>query len=409
MRLSDYVAAYFVEKKCDQVFMITGGGAMHLNDALGKSGMSCIFNHHEQACAIAAEAYYRVSNKIALVNVTSGPGGTNAITGVYGAWVDSASMIVLSGQVKRETMLGFYEDKNLRQLGDQEIDIISLVESITKYAVTVWDKSDIRYILDKAWHLATTGRPGPVWIDIPLDVQASDIDPASLKSYQPHVHDNHQVNDVLYSQINVLFSQLENHERPVFYLGTGVHISGQKNNIVEFCNKYSFPIVTAWNNNDLVDDENISYIGRPGTVGDRAGNFVVQHADILVVLGSRLNIRQISYNWENFAPKAYKVMVDIDSSELFKPTLKIDFPIHADLKDFIPALLRKGEHQLLKQKPKFSSWLAWCKKQKDRFKIPERFHLPEEDGTINPYRFMYELSKHFKEGNIQLLPMEVLV
>ncbi|WP_024850572.1 thiamine pyrophosphate-binding protein [Hydrogenovibrio kuenenii] len=396
MRLSDYVADFFVKKGCEHVFMVTGGGAMHLNDSLGKSDLTCVFNHHEQACAIAAEGYYRVSNKVPLVNVTSGPGGTNAITGVYGAWVDSASMIVISGQVKRETMVGYYPDLNLRQLGDQELDIIPLVDSITKYAVTVWDKNQIRYVLEKAWFEVTNGRPGPVWIDIPLDIQGAQIDPETLVGFEVVQHKNAQTKQRLVTQAKEVFSKIKNSKRPLLYLGTGVHISGQKENVLNFSRKHNIPVVTAWNNNDLVPDSHPCYVGRPGTVGDRAGNFAVQASDCLVVLGSRLNIRQISYNWENFAPNAHVIMVDIDSNELFKPTLNVDFPINADLKNFM-ACLPGGEQPIGNEE-----WLNWCIERRDKYKMANEEHLPEKSNAVNPYRFMHELSKYLSEDQITI-------
>jgi len=339
MRVADYIAQT-IKKYSNTIYMVTGGGAMHLNDAFGKSGIDIVFCHHEQACAIAAEAHARITNKIQFINVTTGPGGINALNGVFGAWTDSIPMLVVSGQVKRETIVGTYgKPGGWRQLGDQEADVISMAKGITKYSICVDKIEDIRYHLEKAIYLAQTGRPGPCWIDIPIDIQATQIVPEELKGYTPENIPN-KINS---KQYNEILDLIKNSRRPVIYIGSGVHLSNTKNDVIKFAESLGIPIVTAWNSNDLIPDSHPLYVGRPGTIGNRSGNFVVQSSDLLMVLGSRLNIRLVSYNWKSFAPKAYKIGVDIDEKELNKPTCNFDMKVVMDLKEFVPSMINLVE------------------------------------------------------------------
>jgi len=311
MKLSDFVARRVADSGITQVFMMTGGGAMHLNDSFGfEPRLRCLFNHHEQACAIAAEGHARVSGRPALLNVTTGPGGVNALTGVHGAWTDSIPMLIVSGQVKRETMAGHYDIPGLRQLGDQEIDIVRMAKGITKYAEVITDPASIRLALDKALHLATHGRPGPCWLDIPIDVQAAQIDPDRLKRYEgaPAVPDLR----VLERQCAEVLARLTAAERPVILVGTGVRLAGALDLFDAVSRKLGIPVAPAWTAIDQVASDDPLFCGRTGTIGDRAGNFSVQNADVLLVIGSRLNIRQVSYNWESFARNAFKIQVDVD-------------------------------------------------------------------------------------------------
>ncbi|OIQ88012.1 acetolactate synthase large subunit [mine drainage metagenome] len=395
IKLSDYVAQKVVDLGVRHVFMVTGGGAMHLNHSLGTHpDIECIFNHHEQACAIGAEAYYRLSNRLPLVNVTSGPGGTNAITGVYGAFVDSIGMVVISGQVKWETTVRS-TGLPLRQYGDQELDIEELVRPVTKYAAMVTDPQTIRYHLEKAFYLARAGRPGPCWLDIPLNVQASKIDPEGLVGFDPGVLDEpwKGANNACISQ--EIFTKIQAAKRPVVLVGSGVRLSGQHEAFLALIDKLGIPVVTAWNAHDALWNTHPYYAGRPGTIGDRAGNFVVQNADLLLILGSRLNIRQVSYNWQSFAREAYKIWIDIDALELQKPSVRPDMPIQADLKDLIPALAAApypgptADH---------SNWLDWSKERMRRYPIvrPEYWDNPR----INPYCFMHTLFEQLEEDQI---------
>ncbi len=288
MKLSAWLAQKIVDLGISDVFAVTGGGAMHLNYALGTHPqLNCVYNHHEQACAMAADAYYRLSNRPALVNVTSGPGGTNAITGVYGAYVDSIGMLVVSGQVKRETTVR-HSGLPLRQFGDQELDIEPLVRPITKYCTMVTDPDTIRYHLEKAIYLATTGRPGPCWLDIPLDVQAANIDPSSLAGFDPAEIEEPWKKSDLRAAAATIFDEVAGAKRPVVLVGAGVRLSGRYAEFIRFIEKLGVPVVTAWNAHDALWNAHPLYCGLPGTIGDRGGNFTVQNADLLLVLGSRL-------------------------------------------------------------------------------------------------------------------------
>ncbi len=395
MKLSDYVAQKIVDYGIRHVFMVTGGGAMHLNHSFGThKELECTFNHHEQACAIGAEAYTRLSNRLAVVNVTSGPGGTNAITGVYGAYVDSIAMLVISGQVKWETTVRS-TGLPLRQYGDQELDIEELVRPITKYCFMVTDPESIRYHLEKALYLATSGRPGPVWLDIPLNVQASKINPEILKGFDPKELDEPWKKTNLTDAAKQTLEKIKNAKRPVIFAGGGVRISGQHEGFIKLVEKLGIPIVTGWNAHDVIWNNHPHYAGRPGTIGDRAGNFAVQNADLLLILGSRLNIRQVSYNWQSFAREAYKIWVDIDPLELQKPNVKPNMPVLASLGDFIPALLSESYSGSTKE---HQDWLQWCKERQKRFPavLPEYWN----NERVNPYCFMEVLFKQLEKGQV---------
>ncbi|MEA3641489.1 MAG: thiamine pyrophosphate-binding protein [Lamprobacter sp.] len=395
MKLSDYVAQKVVELGIHQVFMITGGGAMHLNQSLGNHpSLHCLFNHHEQASAMAAESYYRLTNRPAVVNVTSGPGGTNTITGVYGAWTDSLAVLVISGQVKYPTTVRS-SGLPLRQLGDQEIDIQRLVEPITKYCVMVTDPQSIRYHLEKAYHLAVSGRPGPVWIDIPIDIQAARVELDRLIGFDPEELTPTTASTALEVVADDILARVMTAKRPLLLAGSGIRLSGAHNEFLQLVERLGIPVVTAWNAHDTLWTDHPYYIGRPGTVGDRAGNFAVQSADLLLVLGSRLNIRQISYNWESFARKAYKIWVDIDPLELQKPTVQPDMPVVADLKMLLPLLADRHSGS---PADSHRSWLAWCQARKARYPVVS----PEQCNgeRINPYCFMNTLFHALPEDEI---------
>lgn len=396
VKLSEWVAAALAEHGITHVFMLTGGGAMHLNHALGTHpALATTFTHHEQALAMAAEAYYRLTNKLAVVNVTSGPGGTNAITGVYGAHVDSIGMLVISGQVKTETTVRA-TGLPLRQFGDQELDIEELVRPVTKYATMVTDPLSIRYHLEKALYLATSGRPGPVWLDIPLDVQAARIDPEQLVGFDPAELDEPWRHTDLSLAAAGILDRLRTAERPVIFAGSGVRLSGAYADFLRLIDKLGVPVVTGWNAHDLLWNAHPLYAGRPGTVGDRGGNMVTQSADLLLILGSRLNIRQVSYNWKSFAREAFKVWVDIDPLELRKPSVVPDLPIVADLAGLIPALLAQPYEG---PTPHHSEWLLWSRERVNRFPVvlPEhRAHGP----AIHPYVAMKALFDRLDEDEI---------
>jgi len=396
VKLSDWLADRLADHGIAHVFMLTGGGAMHLNHSLGTHPrLATTFTHHEQALAMAAEAYYRLTNRLAVVNVTSGPGGTNAITGVYGAFVDSIGMLVISGQVKTETTVRA-TGLPLRQYGDQELDIEELVRPITKYAVMVTDPRSIRYHLEKALHLAANGRPGPVWLDIPLDVQAAKIDPADLPGFDPAELDEPWKRTDLGAAADRILAKLRAAERPVVFAGGGVRLSGAHADFLRLVDRLGVPVVTGWNAHDVLWNDHALYCGRPGTVGDRGGNMVTQSADLLLVLGSRLNIRQVSYNWKSFAREAFKIWVDIDPVELAKPNIVPDMPIVADLADLLPALLAR---RYAGPTPAHREWLRWSRERVLRFPavLPEyRDHGPR----IHPYVAMDALFGQLGEDDV---------
>lgn len=396
VKLADWVAERLAAHGIDHVFMLTGGGAMHLNHALGTHPkLATTFTHHEQALSMAAEAYYRLTNRLAVVNVTSGPGGTNAITGVYGAYVDSIGMLVISGQVKTETTVRA-TGLPLRQFGDQELDIEELVRPITKYVTMVVDPLSIRYHLEKALYLASSGRPGPVWLDIPLDVQAAKIDPDQLAGFDPAELDEPWKATDLGAAATAILDKLRTAERPVVFAGSGVRLSGAHADFLRLIDKLGVPVVTGWNAHDVLWNAHPLYAGRPGTVGDRGGNMVTQSADLLLILGSRLNIRQVSYNWKTFAREAYKIWIDIDPIELRKPTVSPDMPVVADLAELIPVLL---DAPYAGPTPEHREWLEWSRERVRRFPamLPEyREHGP----TIHPYAAMDALFAQLGEDDV---------
>ena len=394
MRLADYVARTLADRGFRHVFMVTGGGAMHLNDAFGREQrLRYICCHHEQACAMAAESYARLSGKPAIVNVTTGPGGINALNGVFGAWTDSVPMLVISGQVKRETCMAFNDVPGLRQLGDQEADVIAMAQGITKYAVILREADLIRYHLEKALHLASTGRPGPCWIDIPVDLQGAQIDPESLKGYIPELLELEEGNSLQSLCSEVLQKALEA-ERPVILAGGGIRAGGAHEKLLKLLEHWRVPIVTAWNAHDLVWNEHPLFAGRPGSIGDRAGNFTVQNSDFLLVLGSRLNVRQVSYNWNSFARGAYKVMVDIDRAELRKPTVKPELAVHADVGDFMDGLLALPP---VESTPAREAWIQQCHEWRRRYPTVLPEYWRDAQG-VNPYCFAEALFSQLPEG-----------
>ena len=321
--------------------MVTGGGAMHLNDSIRKeSRIRYICNHHEQAGAMAAEGYARVSGRVGVLNVTTGPGGINALNGVFGAWTDSIPMLVISGQVKRETCVASRGLTGLRQLGDQEVNIIGMAKVITKYAVQVDDPESIRYHLERAYHLAKSGRPGPCWLDIPIDVQSSLVDANALRGYDPREDQPAWDSDSIRGVCREVLQRIRSSKRPVILAGTGVRLAGALQEFEQVIRRLGIPVTTAWTH-DLIATGDELFCGRPGTIGERAGNFTVQNADLLLVLGSRLNIRQVSYNWPAFARNAFKIQVDVDPAELSKPTVRPDLPVLCDLKVFLEEILRE--------------------------------------------------------------------
>lgn len=383
--VATYLSQHLADEGRRHVFLITGGGAMFLNDALcHQAGLSPVFFHHEQAAAMAAEAYARIAVRPPILNVTTGPGGINAMNGVFGAWTDSIPMIVVSGQVKRATCLATTPVPGLRQLGDQEGGIIPMVRGITKYAAVVERPEDIAWHLDQALYLATEGRPGPVWLDIPIDVQSAPIDPTALRRQKPPPS---ATSLPTATDMAAVIERLRTARRPVILAGTGVRAAHAAAEFDAVIRRLGIPVTTAWTH-DLIGSDDPLFCGRPGTIGTRAGNFCVQNADLLLILGSRLNIRQVSYNWQSFAPRAFKIQIDVDPAELAKPTVQPDIGIKADLKPFL-AELDKGLGNW--ETPRWHrEWLTWCKQRLAHYPNVLPRHR-EVNGKINPYHFVEAL------------------
>lgn len=399
-RLADYVADFLAARGVTDVFSVVGGGAMHLNDALGHNPrLHVTYNHQEQACAIAAEAYARLENKIAAVCVTTGPGGTNALTGVVGGWLDSIPMFIVSGQVRYDTTARYalqYTGTPLRAMGDQEYDITKSVQYMTKFAAMLEDPKDIRYLLEKAWHLATTGRPGPVWLDIPVNFQGGYIETDELRGYDPAEDDAQLPPSVDDTTIRTILEKIKNAKRPVFHAGYGIRLSGGYAAFRSVAEKLNIPIVTYWNAVDLIEDDNPLYCGRAGNMGDRPGNWAIQNADLILAVGTRISIRQVGYNWKTWARAAEVIMVDIDQAELKKPTLHVEMPVWADAKDFLTKLDKAAAAPVNAG----GEWLATCQRWKRDYPavLPRQW---EENGeTANVYAFVRYLSSRLPENSL---------
>ena len=405
MRVADYIAQECINAGIKEVFMVTGGAAMHLNDAFGRrKELNLRFLHHEQSCSMAAEAYARVSGIPALVNVTAGPGAINAINGVFGAYVDSQPMIIVSGQVKRETLVSNTSIDNLRQLGDQEVDIIAMVKKITKFAAQIDDPEKTQEIVAKAIQVAISGRPGPVWIDVPIDVQAATMTQTDAKLFDS---DKKSADSrARPEELQEIAVKLLQSKRPILYVGNGIRLSGAYQEFLEFINEWKIPTVTGWNSNDLLWDDHPCYVGRPGTVGNRSGNFAVQYSDCLIVLGCRLNIRQVSYNWSCFADRAWICHIDIDPAELSKPTLHSSLKVCADLSGLLPDLSKQLKmFQGGNNSHQWEAWRSWGRKVLREYPVwpirEQNMKAPTiTPGRVNPYFFVHTLTNKLSEGEI---------
>ena len=417
-RLADYVADFLVKKGITDCFMVVGGGAMHLNDALGhKEGLHCTYNHHEQACAMAAEAYARVNNRIAAVCVTTGPGGTNALTGVLGGWLDSIPMLVVSGQVRYDTtaryMQQFTNGLPIRAVGDQEFDITKAAASMCKYAVMLEKPEDIRYILERAYHLATTGRRGPSWVDIPVDFQGLVIETEHLRGYHPAEENAERRTPIEEYTIEEVLERIKHAKRPVFYAGNGIRLSGGYEEFRRFVEQMQLPVVTGWDSIDLIEDTHPLYVGRGGIMGDRAGNFAVQNADLILAVGNRLSIRQVGYNLKSWAREAYVIMVDIDPAELKKTTLHVELPICADACEFLAAMNRKEaelcceeEKKVMEQEEVLKKQMAWrsrCAEWKQKYPVTTERQWKEDGRYANVYAFVRYLSSSLPESSMTVV------
>jgi acetolactate synthase-1/2/3 large subunit len=393
IKLSDYVFKYICGLGVKHVFLLPGGGCMHLVDSLGRCPrlkyVACL---HEQAAAIAAESYGQYTNNIGVALVTTGPGSTNAITGVCGAWIDSTPMLVISGQVKRQDMIA---KTGTRQRGVQEVNIIPMVKPITKYAVTILEPMSIRYHLEKAIYLAKSGRPGPVWIDIPLDVQATVILENKLKSFKPpkSVLPKHKK---VKSLINKTIKLLNKSERPVLLAGNGIRLAQAFKGFRELIGALKIPVLTTWKAIDFLPQNHALYFGRPGSISQRGANFIQQNCDFIMTVGARLDLAQIGFNYKNFARAAKKVVVDTDLAEIEKLKTRIDIPICLDAKVFIEEFLKEKDKVIARNR---SGWLGRCKEWKNKYPVV----LPkywQQKKYVNTYVLIDILSNLMKETDI---------
>lgn len=394
IKLSDYVMRFVAGLGVRHVFMLPGGGAMHLVDSLGRNkNLTFICNLHEQACAVAAEAYSQYTNHLGVALVTTGPGGTNTITGVAAAWLDSTPVLFLSGQVKRADMIGA---RGVRQMGFQEIDIISLVRPITKYAVTVMEPSSIRYHLEKAVHLAQSGRPGPVWIDIPLDVQAAMIDENELPGCADDKPLPRSETFGLSEAVHRSIALLCRARRPVVLVGNGVRLSNALQDFIRVIERLCIPVLTTWKAADLLPDDHALFAGRPGAVGQRGANFAQQNADWLLIIGARLDLGQTAYNHRHFGPGARKIMVEVDPAEIAKMQMPIEVPVAADARDFLREFSRGISGKRL---PDWSEWLRRCKQWQMRYPLVLPEHWETKDA-VSDYVLIDILSEELTGGDL---------
>ncbi|MCE5336659.1 MAG: thiamine pyrophosphate-binding protein [Desulfobacteraceae bacterium] len=377
VKLSDYVANRIAGEGVKHVFMLAGGGSMHLVDSFGRCpDLAYVCNLHEQACSIAADAYGQYTNNLGVALVTTGPGGTNAVTGLAGAWLDSTPCMFISGQVKRADLMA---GRGVRQMGFQELDIVRVVNSLTKYAVTVTDPLTIRYHMDKALHLARTGRPGPVWIDIPLDVQSSFIDETALEGFTPEEDPDAGAKKArLEDQVRAALAYLAESRRPVILAGNGVRLAKALGEFHDLIEKLQIPVLTTWKAADFLPEDHPLYVGRPGAIGQRAANFAQQTADWILVIGARLDLGQTGYNHRNFARGARKVIVDADEAEIRKMDMDIEVPICADARDALREFIRQASGMV---RPDRARWWERCREWKARYPVMLPEYWKEKNGV----------------------------
>ncbi len=384
IKLSDYVMRYVSRLGIKHVFMLPGGGCMHLVDSLGKNkNLVFVANLHEQASAICADAYSQYTGNLGAALVTTGPGGTNAITGVAASWIDSVPVLIISGQVKRADML---KGKGVRQMGPQEVDIVSLVKPVTKYAVTVMDPQAIKFHLDKAVYLAKEGRPGPVWIDIPLDVQGALINEKKLENFHQSKHSIRDKN--LSQKITRLINLLNQSRRPVFLIGNGIRSKEGIGVFKKIAAKIGAPVLLTWRAADILEEDDPLYAGRPGSVGQRGANFTQQNADLIICIGARLDSGQSAFSYENFAKGAKKAIVDIDIHEIRKINTKIDIAFNLGAEEFLGAFLAR----IKAVKVDARAWLKTCREWKNKYPVVPQEYFRQKK-PVNTYALVETLSQ----------------
>ena len=385
MNNSEFIINFLQKKGLNTAFGITGGGAMFLNEAFRKqNNLNFIFMHHEQSAAMAAEAYYRASRKPAILSVTSGPGGTNAVTGVIGAWIDSIPMIVISGQVESKDMIS---NSKTRQIGIQEANIKDIIKSITKYSNVLTKNSDIEFELSKAYKIATEGRPGPVWIDVPLDIQSKKFVKKKIIKKIIKQKDYSKIDE---KKITQTLKLIKNSKRPLILVGNGVHISKAEKKFLIFLKKTNIPFISTWNASDIVPSKHNFYFGRPGLFGNRIANFAVQSCDLLLIIGSRLSVPITGYQMKNFSPLSKKIFVDIDKKEIIKRRLKTDLKFNNDIGAFLKNINKKISKKFIKRK----IWIDKLTKLKNY--LDEDNKYKKNKNFVNSFRFINSLSKVLK-------------
>lgn len=398
VKISDWIAQFLVEKGIKHNFTVPGGGAMHLNVSFGhQKGLKNIFVQHEQSAAIAAEGYFRATNELPLVCCTTGPGGTNTLTGVLGAWLDSIPMLVISGQIRYGTTARA-AGIPVRAMGDQEFDITPMVAHMTKYAEMIIDPKTVKYHIEKALYLATHGRPGPVWLDVPLDIQGGYIDTDEFISFDPEELKNELPPVVTKEQIQNVINKIRNAKRPVLNLGNGIHIANCVDLARKVADKLNIPVALAFDSSDLMPTENPLYVGQPGLLGDRAGNWAIQNADLVLSVGCRLSCRQVGYNVKSWAREAFVIMVDIDKYELQKPSIHVEMPIQADAKDFLEQLDKALDMPI----EPHEEWNGICQEWKKNYPVVSERHYNAK-GLTNAYCFLNDVSHHVPENQVIVL------
>lgn len=394
MKISDFIAQYLVEQGITYNFTVPGGGAMHLNVSLGhQAGMTSIYMQHEQSAAIAAEAYYRMNNRLPLVCCTTGPGGTNTLTGVLGAWLDSIPMLIISGQVKYQTTVRS-TGMPMRVLGDQEFDITPVAAPMTKYAEMITQPDMVKYHIQKAIYMATHGRPGPVWLDIPLDIQWAEFDIEKFVEFNPEEVMNTLPQHVPTQTLDLIIDKIKNAKRPVLYTGVEIRTSGAYQEFRKVMERLNIPVVTSFDGIDILEENHPLYAGRAGDVGNRYGNWTVQNSDLLLVIGNRLGVRQVGHAAETWARDAFVIMVHTDPLELQKPKVHVELPVRSETKDFLQRL----SDLLTETLPPKTEWLRICADWKQKYPVVVKERHYQEGKTANAYCFMNELCKRVPEN-----------
>ncbi len=388
IKVSDYIFKFLKDHGAKDVFMLPGGGAMHLVDSLGKSGLNFVCVLHEQAAAIAAEAYGQHTNQPGICCVTSGPGATNTLTGVVAGWIDSTPMFIISGQAKRSDLVG---DKGVRQIGSQEVQIVDMVRPVTKYAVQILDETEIRYHLERAWYEALSGRPGPVWLDVPLDVQGSKVDESILKGFIPPKISNH-ILPVLQETVSLL----KKAKQPLVLAGNGTKLAGGESLLRKFVHALGIPVQTTWKTIDMFDEDDRCYVGHPGAMGDRGANFILQKADLLISVGSRLDTSLTAFNDKDFARNAKKIIVDIDENELRRMEVTDALKVACDAKTFLEQMLEGTTGETF---PDWSSWLDECKALRKQYPVITEEHRKSGE-FISCYYFIDLLCDRLTENDV---------